>query len=54
MIITFGHCESIENNLFNTNKNFFFTHEGKTVKDNLPISFTMRGEDFIQCRRRGK
>ena len=32
-------------------KNFFFTHNGKTVKDNLPIPFTMRGEDFIQCRR---
>jgi hypothetical protein len=37
--------------LFNTTKNFFFTTEGKTVKDNLPIPFTMRGEDFIQCRR---
>jgi hypothetical protein len=37
--------------LFNTTKNFFFTIEGKTVKDNLPIPFTMRGEDFIQCRR---
>ena len=37
--------------LFNTTKNFFFTHEGKTIKDNLPLPFTMRGEDFIQCRR---
>ena len=37
--------------LFNINRNFFFTHEGKTIKDNLPIPFTMRGEDFIQCRR---
>jgi hypothetical protein len=34
--------------LSNTTKNFFFTSEGKTVKDNLPIPFTMRGEDFIQ------
>jgi hypothetical protein len=38
-------------NLHNTAKNFFFTHEEKTVKDNLPIPFTMRGDDFIQCRR---
>ena len=37
--------------LSNTTKNFFFTSEGKTIKDNLPIPFTMRGEDFIQCRR---
>jgi hypothetical protein len=37
--------------MLNTTNNFFFTYEGKTVKDNLPIPFTMRGEDFIQCRR---
>ena len=37
--------------LSKTKKNFFFTHEGKTIKDNVPIPFTMRGEDFIQCRR---
>jgi hypothetical protein len=37
--------------LSKTKRNFFFTHEGKTIKDNLPIPFTMRGEDFIQCRR---
>jgi hypothetical protein len=32
-------------------KNYFSTYQGKTVKDNLPLSFTMRKEDFIQCRR---
>ena len=32
-------------------KNWFLTHEGKSVKDNLPLSFTMSGEDYIQCRR---
>jgi hypothetical protein len=37
--------------LSKTKRNFFFTHEGKTIKDNVPIPFTMRGEDFIQCRR---
>jgi hypothetical protein len=31
--------------------NYFSTYGGKTVKDNLPLSFTMRKEDFIQCRR---
>jgi len=33
------------------NFNFFVTHNNQTVKDNLPLSFTMTGEDFIQCRR---
>ena len=32
-------------------KNFFFTHKNKTVKDDLPLSFTMTGEDFKLCRR---
>lgn len=31
--------------------NFFLTWEGKSVKDNLPLSFTMFGEDFQRCRR---
>ena len=31
--------------------NFFLSYEGKTVKDNLPLSFTMTGEDFKLCRR---
>ena len=31
--------------------NFFLTFEGKTVKDNLPASFTMKGDDFKLCRR---
>tara|TARA_Y100000034_G_scaffold105780_1_gene133407 strand:+ start:357 stop:1244 length:888 start_codon:yes stop_codon:yes gene_type:complete len=35
----------------NKNFNFFTTYHNKTVKDNLPLSFTMTGEDFIQCRR---
>jgi len=32
-------------------KNFFLTHDGKTVKDNEYLSFTMFGEDFQKCRR---
>ncbi len=32
-------------------KNFFFTHEQDHIKNNLPISFTMTGEDFKLCRR---
>jgi hypothetical protein len=32
-------------------ENFFLSYEGKTVKDNLPLSFTMTGEDFKLCRR---
>jgi len=32
-------------------RNFFLTFEGKSVKDNLPLSFTMFGEDFKACRR---
>jgi len=31
--------------------NFFFAHKNKTVKDGLPLSFTMTGEDFKTCRR---
>jgi len=31
--------------------NFFLTHGGKSVKDNLPLPFTLFGEDYIQCRR---
>jgi hypothetical protein len=33
-------------------KNFFTSYFNQTVKDNLPLSFTMKGEDFIQCRRK--
>jgi hypothetical protein len=32
-------------------KNFFSTFNGQTVKNNLPLSFTMRKDDFIFCRR---
>tara|TARA_R110000824_G_scaffold92217_1_gene223842 strand:+ start:354 stop:1145 length:792 start_codon:yes stop_codon:yes gene_type:complete len=32
--------------------NFFLTYDNKTVKDNLPLSFAMKGEDYIQCRRK--
>jgi len=32
-------------------KNWFLTYDGKTVKDNLPLPFTMSGQDYIQCRR---
>jgi len=31
--------------------NFFLTYDNKTVKDNLPLSFTLTGEDCIKCRR---
>lgn len=31
--------------------NFFVSHDGKTVKDNEHLAFTMFGEDFKQCRR---
>ena len=34
-----------------TTKNWFMTHEGKTVKDNIPLPFTMFGQDYIHCRR---
>ena len=41
------HRKSIKNK----KKNFFLIYKNKTVKDNLPISFTMTGEDFKLCRR---
>jgi len=31
--------------------NFFLMYNGKTVKDGIPISFTMFGEDFKRCRK---
>tara|TARA_R110002020_G_scaffold9035_5_gene36180 strand:- start:100 stop:1002 length:903 start_codon:yes stop_codon:yes gene_type:complete len=31
--------------------NFFLSHGGQTIKDNMPVAFTMFGSDFIQCRR---
>ena len=31
--------------------NFFLTFDGQTVKDNIPLSFTMMGEDFKRCRK---
>jgi hypothetical protein len=33
------------------NENFFVSSMGRTVKDNIPLPFTMFGEDYIQCRR---
>jgi hypothetical protein len=30
--------------------NFFLSHDGQTIKNNLPIAFTMKGEDFKKCR----
>jgi hypothetical protein len=35
----------------NKDTNFFLSHNGKTIKDGIPISFTMFGEDFKKCRR---
>lgn len=32
-------------------KNFFLTHEGQTVKDNIPLAFTMFNQDYLNCRR---
>jgi len=32
-------------------RNLFFSFGDQTVKDNLPLSFTMTGEDFKICRR---
>tara|TARA_B100000085_G_scaffold271219_1_gene284458 strand:+ start:34 stop:912 length:879 start_codon:yes stop_codon:yes gene_type:complete len=32
-------------------RNLFFTHKNYHIKNNLPISFTMTGEDFKLCRR---
>ena len=33
------------------NKNFLLSYENKTIKDNIPLSFTMKGEDYLKCRR---
>ena len=33
------------------NKNFTLTYNNKTVLDDMPISFTMQGEDYLECRR---
>tara|TARA_R100000008_G_scaffold19975_3_gene10337 strand:+ start:21793 stop:22533 length:741 start_codon:yes stop_codon:yes gene_type:complete len=38
-------------NISDRQNNLFFSYEGKTVKDNLPLPFTMTGEDFKLCRR---
>jgi hypothetical protein len=32
-------------------KNFFFIFNNKSIKDGIPLSFTMFGEDFKKCRR---
>ena len=32
-------------------KNFFLTHNNKSVKEGLPLSFTMFNEDYLNCRR---
>ena len=41
-----------ERKLINDNeKNFFVTFGDKTVKDNMPLSFTMFGKDYLNCRR---
>ena len=38
--------------LINDNQNnFFLTHQNKTVKDELPLSFTMFENDYLNCRR---
>ena len=30
---------------------FYLSHDGLTIKDNLPLAFTLTGEDFKTCRR---
>jgi len=34
----------------NLKYNFFLSHEGKSVKDNLHLPFTMMAQDFKKCR----
>jgi hypothetical protein len=33
-----------------SNNNMLVSYNGKSVIDNLPISFTLSGDDFIKCR----
>jgi hypothetical protein len=52
----FGVCDPFQVRQFrkqirDKNKNFLYQFEGDTVKQNVPLSFTMTGEDFLQCRR---
>lgn len=32
-------------------ENFFYSYNNLTVKDNLPLPFTLTGEEFVKCRR---
>ena len=34
-----------------SNNNMLVSHEGKTILDNKPASFTLKGEDFLRCRK---
>ncbi len=34
--------------------NLFLSYDGKNIKDNVPLPFTMTGEDFKRCRRQIK
>ena len=33
------------------NSNFFLSHKKKTISNNIPLPFTMCGQDYIKCRR---
>ena len=33
------------------NSNFFLSHKKKTISNNIPLPFTMAGQDYIKCRR---
>lgn len=33
------------------NSNFFLSHKKKTISNNIPLPFTMSGQDYIKCRR---
>ena len=42
---------SFRKQISDKNKNFFYSFNNLTVKDNLPLSFTLTGEEYVKCRR---
>jgi hypothetical protein len=40
----------LRRDISSTTQNFIVSHDGKTVIDNVPLSFTMSGQDFKNCR----
>ena len=41
---------SLRRSIRSKKKNFFLTNNKNSIKDNIPLSFTMTGEDFKICR----